>query len=247
MEKKTETPVRILAELRAAGVMRIGLAVLFVFCLYAVVLIIGLLCPLGWWTSEHAGQLGDSFGAFSSLFNALAFAALVATVVLQSKDLRDQAALTKQLEDDRIRPFIKAEWHKIEVVSSTTVTYEYAIRNVGLGVAIVECIDLYADNELVASLTDHDLPEASDYWQKVLTTALRGKYGIRDKHLFQFNDLNRGLAPMEHQAVVRVVLNTAESTEVARLLRAHFRPVIHFKSVRGEHANTLNQFNRAPS
>jgi hypothetical protein len=242
MEKKSEPPVRILAELSSAGFMRIGVVVFAVFAAYVAILIIGLLCPPGWWTNEHAGQFGDAFGMFTSLFNALAFAALVATVVLQSKDLRDQAALTRQLEDDRIRPFIKAEWHEVPTQSATTVTFEYALRNVGLGVAIVESIDLYSGNDFVTALTSHDLPNASDGWQTALTNALKGAFVVRDKHLFQFNDLNRALAPMEHQAVIRIVVNTVKKTEVAHLLRAHFEPIIRFKSVRGAKADTKTQF-----
>ena len=40
-------------------------------------------------TLENTGQLGDSFGIFNSLFSGFAFIALVITIRLQQKDMRD--------------------------------------------------------------------------------------------------------------------------------------------------------------
>jgi hypothetical protein len=47
-----------------------------------------------WWigasTLEHAGQWGDSFGAFNALFGALGFAAVLTTLLVQSRALQLQ-------------------------------------------------------------------------------------------------------------------------------------------------------------
>lgn len=71
----------ILQELTAAGLFWIaGIALLLVVA-YAFAL------PFLWSASiEQRGQWGDSFGALTALLNALAFAAVVATVVLQSRE-----------------------------------------------------------------------------------------------------------------------------------------------------------------
>ena len=62
-------------------------AVFIVFGVYAclVMLRIG---PFG--TAQDGGQFGDAFGALTSLFNGLAFAGLIITVLLQREDLKLQ-------------------------------------------------------------------------------------------------------------------------------------------------------------
>lgn len=45
--------------------------------------------PILEFSIEKAGQLGDSFGIFNSLFSGLAFIALVITIYLQQQDMRD--------------------------------------------------------------------------------------------------------------------------------------------------------------
>lgn len=121
--KENEVPSEksIWAELRGAGLPIVAGVAVALVVLYAIALGAS---GLG---LDRLGLLGDSFGALTSLLNALAFAAVVATVVLQSRELRDsrrelkkqadaqkawaeaaarQIELTKQLEAIRIRPFI---------------------------------------------------------------------------------------------------------------------------------------------
>ncbi len=49
---------------------------------------------------ETNGQFGDAFGALSSLFNGLAFAGLLITIVLQSRELRLQRKELRQTSDE---------------------------------------------------------------------------------------------------------------------------------------------------
>lgn len=84
----TESPQvpSIWRELTGAGLRPVALIALAVIVIYAVIV----LCAVGVPQSEGEwGQFGDAFGVITSLFNALAFAALIATVVLQSVELRE--------------------------------------------------------------------------------------------------------------------------------------------------------------
>ncbi len=74
----------------------VGVAVIFVLYFLSIY--------LNWWEiekdlAETMGPFGDSFGPLTSLFSALAFAALIWTVVLQGDELqlsRKELALTRQ-------------------------------------------------------------------------------------------------------------------------------------------------------
>lgn len=244
-----------------AKLIHIGLAALLLSAAY-VVLIFCATESGGNATSRFAdfGQFGDSFGALTSLFNALAFAALIATVVLQSKELRDnrkelekqsaaqnewakatrdQIALTKQLEAIRIRPFLKAEW----LVVDTNLVH-FRLRNVGLGVAIVRSIELQAITEhgikSFDHITSHDQAGAKETWKKCLTTAVDA--AIAEFSLFQFDNLNRALAPLEPQPLISIRIDSAESSGEFHLLRQKFHCVVHFDSVNGESFDTETQF-----
>lgn len=72
-------------------------SVLSVFAVYVVILFTTT-WPITEFSIEKAGTFGDSFGILTSLFTGLAFAALIATVLLQRDDLK----LNRQeLEDTR--------------------------------------------------------------------------------------------------------------------------------------------------
>ena len=50
-------------------------------------------------SSEERGQFGDSFGALNSLFSGLAFAGIIATIIMQRAELklqRDELRLTRE-------------------------------------------------------------------------------------------------------------------------------------------------------
>src|SRR4051812_44864847 len=100
-------------ELRGAGLLQLGAFAVLLVIAYAGLLIYGLFVG-HWFDTGPAGQFGDAFGALTSLLNALAFAAVVATVVLQSRELRESRDEMRRLEATRIRPVIKAEWHRFK-------------------------------------------------------------------------------------------------------------------------------------
>lgn len=254
---ETEPPKEeksIWAELRGAG-----LPVVAGFAILAVALY-GLAVICSQFELETLGHFGDSFGALTSLFNALAFAAVVATVVLQSRELRDsrrelakqaeaqrawadaaarQIELTKQLEAVRIRPFIKAEWHREE---NEQPTFSYRVRNVGLGVGILLKVDLRAHDADFGTVEAHGGTDAPAAWRECLSHAVGDAGELQTITLAQFDDLNRALAPGEAQALAYVSLRGNELRAAAPRLRNFFRPVVHFQSVDGQKLSTLTQF-----
>lgn len=221
-------------------------------------LVVGI-AALNSWKFEKLGQFGDSFGALTALFNALAFAGLIVTVILQSRELSltrremkkqaksqaDWAAaasrqieLTKELESIRSRPVIKAEWRTTEKAGR----YEFVMRNVGMGVAVVTGIELedFAGNRTL--ILEHGTKEASTAWETCIRAALGHEAALKSWHLYQFNDQNRALAPNEPQALVRLAVNTDNPIGTYSDLRNKTRLTIHFKSFFGERLNTTTQF-----
>lgn len=64
--------------------------------------------PISQYSIEKAGQLGDSFGVLNSLFSGFAFIALVITIYLQQKDIKDsKAEMTKKNFEQIFFDFIK--------------------------------------------------------------------------------------------------------------------------------------------
>jgi hypothetical protein len=70
------------------------------------------------WTSR--GQFGDMFGALNALFSAIAFAALVYTMILQKAELRLQR---KELEETRGE--IKGQKEQLEIQTKTFVIQNF--------------------------------------------------------------------------------------------------------------------------
>ena len=63
------------------GLKKIGFSILALWFLY------GLIVFLPFWNMESKGQFGDMYGALNSLFSGLAFAGVIITILLQSKEL----------------------------------------------------------------------------------------------------------------------------------------------------------------
>jgi len=249
--KTADTPEndkhRIVQELKGAGLLwaagiTAGAAVLYGLILATL--------PAEW---SDLGEFGDSFGALTALFNALAFAALVATVVLQSRELRDtrrqltrqadaaakQLVQSERLEHLKVRPLIKAEWLPME---GAGFTLQFRMRNVGLGAAIVDRIDLFVDGNLAGSRVNSDDEALEHQWAEVLAQSTIDSLGA--VRMFPFRDLNRALAPGEPQAVFGVDFVSQEAlARGVRQLNQKLKLVIHFRSIAGERFSTLDQFN----
>ena len=94
-------------ELRDAGLPKIARLAFIAVGVYLAGLVIAICVK----DVSKVGQFGDAFGALTSIFNALAFAAVVATVVLQSRgdydgaegSLREALALARRLPGDHRR------------------------------------------------------------------------------------------------------------------------------------------------
>lgn len=246
-------------KLRDAGLISLakwcGAAVVAYGALLLIILIVQLVTP------EAAGTFGDAFAVLTSFFNALAFAAVVATVVLQTQELEEnreelkkqavaqqawanaataQIELTKQLEAVRIRPVIKCEWEMDQMKASRIIFW---IRNVGLGVAIVTKLEFEIAGATKVEVERHGSDQARQAWRSAVNWALGDNDIVKSQGLFQFDDLNRALAPSERQAFYSVGVEQTERHNVFTTLKENFRPVIHFVSANGEKRTTENQFN----
>ena len=250
-------------ELMAAGLgWFLAAALIFVF-----------LFVLGLWSASHffgvtiekLGLAGDAFGGLTSLFNALAFAAVVVTVILQMRELKEsreelkkqadaqrawadaarkQISLTEQLEAVRIRPFIKAEWHP---ALDDPFTWKYCVRNVGLGVAVLTAYEIYGESGAKSEKFSEHSPEiqrqAFDAWFAAFDSALSAEtppdFSLR---FAQFNDLNRALAPSELQAVLYLTIPGESRHRAFREIAEAVRTNFYFKSANGAPWATDNQF-----
>jgi hypothetical protein len=253
---KPEPTSSIWGDLRSAGLLTVGIIAVVAFLTYAIYI---QLSPI---TYEKLGQIGDSFGALTSLFNALAFAALVATVVLQGRELREsrqelvkqaraqeawakaaaeQIKLTQQLEAIRIRPFIKIEWHPYKDVKGM---FELRMRNVGLGVAIVQSFEIWARGQVFGTLFRHEGETSRKAWEDSLKLAA-GKGGERiEITVLQFDDRNRALAPGEFQAVVYVDFHGENEVAWAaqREISLSHELIVHFCAADGKSFSTYDQY-----
>lgn len=255
-DDNNQAPKPFWQSLTEAHLPRIAIIALGITATYATLVIV-----LAWrskWSFSNLGQFGDSFGALTSLFNALAFAGLIATVVLQSRELHltrqemtkqaaaqeklalataDQVKLTQEIEAIRLRPFIKAEWERVDKHH-----VQFWMRNVGRGVAIVRSIELRArktSKQFYGSIRTHNVQVSRDQWRECIAEILSEQF---QHDVLQFNDLNRALAPDETQALVKVWFQISPNGD-DRLdkLRGRFRPEIIFESVTGQTFSTLTQ------
>lgn len=243
-------------ELKSAGLQQVAWLAVGIFVVY--LLLIAFL-PV---SVRTLGPFGDSFGALTSLFNALAFAALVATVVLQGRELREsrielakqaraqeawanaaarQIELTKQLEAVRLQPFIKMEWHPHDRQRRMS---ELRVRNVGLGVAVIQSFELWAREQPFGTVEANGTAQAFKFWQACIHHAIGADASKAIIETLQFDDLNRALAPGEFQVVIYVTFQDPESIAIRRLheMRRHFQPFIHFYGADGQRYSSQNQF-----
>jgi hypothetical protein len=250
-----ERPKHFFQSLSEAHLPLITLCALFIAAIYAGLVIA--VAAAHDWNFSVLGQFGDSFGALTSIFNALAFAALIATVVLQSRELQltrteltkqakaqselakataDQLKQTQDIESIRVRPFLKAEWERVghNIV--------FWMRNVGGGVAIVRSIELRArrtTKDFYGSVKSHNYATTRARWRECILDILGGSPEVE---VLQFNDLNRTLAPGETQQLIRVYAPAyVGSDDDVATLRGRFRPEITFESVNGDLFSTATQ------
>jgi hypothetical protein len=252
------------AELKGAGVVAVAIVALVIVGLFAAVLLYGLFN--NWWKIENAGTFGDSFGVLTAFLNALAFAAVVATVVLQSRELREsrqemekqaiaqqawadaatrQIELTKQLESTRIRPFLKAALSPTEGGSRNV--YEYWVRNVGLGVAFISHIELLIDGEPVRFISHNHDSRAQATWEGYVRGAVGAKVSPNViVSLMQFNDSNRALAPGEKQRLILLAIRGDDDSRDGTFsrLQNQFHPKLYFVSADGSQYSTTDQYKR---
>jgi hypothetical protein len=253
-------------ELKEAGLFSIGTPMIVVVLIYLVAIVVSLVFTR--WTISDLGQFGDTFGALTSLLNALAFAAVVATVVLQSRELKEsrkemvkqataqqawadaaarQIELTKQLESVRIRPYIKAELHGEVDHATASASLSFWVQNVGLGVAIVQRVELKWEPNRCESFTTHSYRgTADDGWSDYVSSIVgHDKAKYTKTTLRQFDDHNRIIAPGEKQELAQVyikALNKGETEVMRSALMQSLRPNIYFQSVDGSEFSVLDQF-----
>lgn len=248
------------AELRSAGLLVIGLIALIVVLLYTV----GVLSLRGEdGKFEVLGQFGDSFGALTSLFNALAFAALIVTVVLQSRELREsrqelskqaeaqkawaaaalrQIEVTERLERLKIRPLVSLVWNDEYLEESSEYSLYLSARNDGLGAAIIDEVGAQSGLSEVLSYRHTDDTEVQDKWGAALHQAGVGHDQYHRMDIPKLRDGNRAIAAGSSFNVVDIVFRSRREFDHAkRIIQFNFRPFVKYRSLDDESFDTRTQ------
>lgn len=254
-QSENETPRSVLGELRAAGLLAVGSVAALIVAAYAF---------FAWHFSavlDKLGQFGDSFGVLTSLFTALAFAGVVATVVLQTRELREtrqelakqaeaqrewaaaareQLSHSRAIEALRLRPIIKFEW-RIAQGETFDTRIQLCIKNVGLGTAIIDTVMLTNTNGDRMRNDDSHMEDRDAQWTALVSeispvSQQSGKY-------FGVNDYNRAIAPMEDHCIGQIF--TTQTFEADKIRESAIRNVfIHadFRSISGQRFSTDGQY-----
>lgn len=262
---KDPDDVRVWPELKRAGIIGLSIAAAAIVVIYGVAVLRLMGRPT---SAAELGQFGDAFGALTSLFNALAFSAVVVTVVLQSKELREsrkelkdqataqkawadaavrQIEVTERLERLKIRPFLISVWNRGArgVGTKKRLHYTLMLRNVGLGPGVVDRVDLYSSGILRSGFKGTDQHGVANMWLNALIDAgLRMDTNIESIRVGHLRDRNRALAPGAEIDLVRLEFATTESDRLKQAMRVlpdNFEPLVHFHSLDGEVLTTRKQ------
>ncbi len=257
--------VEAFAELRSAGLLVIGGITLIAVLGYTAVII---------WLSfkrgsfADLGQFGDSFGALTSLFNALAFSALIVTVVLQSKELREsrqelskqaeaqkawaaaalrQIEVTERLERLKIRPLVSLVWNDKYHAASSEYSVYLSARNDGLGAAFLDEFGAQTGEAEILSYRSTDEVGNKDRWGAALHRAGVGHDQYNRILIGKLRDRNRAVAAGASFKVVELFFkNTAEFGQAKRILQSNFRPFFKYRSLDDERFDTRTQHLERP-
>lgn len=142
----------------------------------------------------------------------------------------------------QIRPAIKGEWERW--VEGPGV--EFRLTNVGLGAAIIDRIEVRWTGGCVGEYSSSDDRECGNYWRSAITAAAKPLHPrIAQIDPMPLTDLNRALAPREHQAIVRVTgLEAADIGRLQRKLSGTVWPIVHFRSMNGQRISSIEQYNK---
>jgi hypothetical protein len=267
MDKRPSKQDSVFAELKRAGLGTFVLITVVIAAAYAGGLAYLLLRPPGESISVGTlGQFGDSFGALTALLNALALAALVATVVLQSKELREsreqlvlqaqaqaetakaareQIEQARQLEHLKIRPVLRAEWKVVSAGNPTV--YELRMRNVGLGVAIIGQIEITFNGKSLGIHDCYEMPDTRARWELCIWNCLNREKLVKvTARPYLLDNNNCAIAPGESQPIVEVDVGTVEGLNFSGerlldLIQYCGVPIIQFCSIAAERYSTADQ------
>jgi len=260
MSHDNDEKVELLRELKHAGLLGVALWAIGIVTLFALVILAltreyeGVL-PLD---LERAGQFGDSFGVITSLFNALAFAAVAVTVVLQNKELRetrkelkkqaqaavDQVKITLRLERLKIRPLITYAWEKKidEVRSVQSWQVNLKIRNVGLGPAVIDGFQLLSGQRSLFEVTHDNDPNSAKLQDAVKTLEGINLDGQMKASISRLTGITRIVAPNEALELVRLSFaNKSDQKFIHTALTSAVRASVRFHSLDDEELDTYTQ------
>lgn len=260
--QQTGERIEVFAELKSAGILAVSVGAVMAVFIYTMVLF--------WIRGEdgfsNLGQFGDSFGALTSLFNALAFSAVVATVVLQSKELREsrqelskqavaqkawadaalrQIEVTERLERLKIRPILSLVWNdRVRKSSSGRSLYRayLVVRNVGLGAAFIDEIGVGFGDGTVFSYQSTDEPDVKDRWGSTLQRAGIGHDMYSETKMGRLRDRNRAVAPAAEFEVIEIrFVDKARFDAAKRVIQANLQLHVKFRSLDDEVFDTRTQ------
>lgn len=224
------------------------------------------LCIWAYWQQLHHlglsgqsadwGTFGDFVGGIAGTLIALAtLVALAFTLHLQADELAKTSAaldeqakvtaqqlkLTREIELRRIRPLIKTEWSLFERGGLLL-----AIKNVGLGAAVIDKVEVHANKTLAGEITT-DGASNLFVWRSAFSSILgQQTTTVASIMVHSLVDAKRGIAVGEHQPLVQLLVAPDVRVEAMIALNAGLEVLLYFRSLGGERFSTRAQFEFDP-
>lgn len=202
------------------------------------------------------GLFGDFIGGFAGTAIALTtLIALAITLFLQARALEEtRSAVAQQLaaannqltsfernEALKLRPLLKAEWFPAHAENHM----EWRVRNIGLGPAIIDRIDIYVSGLLTGTHSMDPGPEWHNTWWTAIKAVINPQSVGESATFYKtpMTYLKRGLGAGEYQAMVGFQINDpAQRSAALLMLNSEINVIIHFRSMAGESLSTWTQF-----
>lgn len=202
------------------------------------------------------GLFGDFIGGFTGTIIALTtLIALAITLFLQARALEEtRSAVAQQLaaannqltsfernEALKLRPLLKAEWFPAHDENYM----EWQVRNIGLGPAILDRIEIYVFGLLTGTHSMEPGPEWHHTWWNAIKAVINPQSVSESATLYKtpMTYLKRGLGAGEYQAMMVLQINDPAQRPAALLmLNSEINVTIHFRSMAGESLSTWTQF-----
>jgi len=171
---------------------------------------------------------------------AVVLSAQVVFLYLTFRHARKAAETTERYEELRMMPLLKAEW----LLLPGTFTIAWRIRNVGLGPAILDYVELYVNQKQTGAYPASVENWALEAWRDALRAGFHADYpGDEAVHPAAIHELKRALGPNEWQETMYIDFKRGDlAVNGLAIADAVVSPIIHFQSLSGKRLSTAAQY-----